>query len=146
MLISCTSCNSKYLLNSAELEPIGRTVECSNCGYQWYQEILLNQGDEINDRNELSEFSESNDLKNQKEKINSPVPNLPSTYVKEQKVSIINSILVIFFIILLISIFWIIRNIDINVLVLLKFYLDEFVFNLKLIFNDFAKIIYQIIN
>ena len=38
MLISCNSCNSKYLVNSAELKPDGRNVQCANCGNQWYQE------------------------------------------------------------------------------------------------------------
>ena len=43
MLISCTSCNSKYLVNSADLKPDGRTVECANCGNQWYQESTLSE-------------------------------------------------------------------------------------------------------
>ena len=38
MLISCNSCNSKYLVNSAELKPDGRNVQCANCGNQWFQE------------------------------------------------------------------------------------------------------------
>ena len=38
MLISCSACNSKYLVNSADLKPNGRMVECANCGHQWYQE------------------------------------------------------------------------------------------------------------
>ena len=40
MLISCFSCNSKYLLNSADLKPSGRTVKCANCGYQWFEENI----------------------------------------------------------------------------------------------------------
>ena len=39
MLISCNSCNSKYLVNSAELKPDGRNVQCANCGNQWFQDI-----------------------------------------------------------------------------------------------------------
>ena len=38
MLISCSACNSKYLVNSADLKPDGRMVECASCGHQWYQE------------------------------------------------------------------------------------------------------------
>ena len=30
MLISCTSCNSKYLVNSADLKPNGRDVNVPN--------------------------------------------------------------------------------------------------------------------
>ena len=38
MLIRCSACNSKYLVNSADLKPDGRMVECVSCGHQWYQE------------------------------------------------------------------------------------------------------------
>ena len=38
MLIRCSACNSKYLVNSADLKPDGRMVECASCGHQWYQE------------------------------------------------------------------------------------------------------------
>ena len=84
--------------------------------------------------------------KNTKDNLKSTIPNLPSTYVKEQKVSILNSILVVLFVIIFISGFWIVRNLEINTLVLLKFYLNEFTFNLKLIFEDIANVIYQILN
>ena len=43
MLISCTSCKSKYLVNSADLKPEGRTVQCAKCGYEWYQNIVRNE-------------------------------------------------------------------------------------------------------
>ena len=39
MLIRCSACNSKYLVNSADLKPDGRMVECASCGHQWYQEL-----------------------------------------------------------------------------------------------------------
>ena len=144
MLISCTSCKSKYLVNSADLKPNGRSVQCAKCGNQWYQDSILNENDQIE---EIITFSApSTTLQNQKDNLKSPTPNLPSTYVKEQKVSILNSILVVFFVIIFISIFWIIRNLEINSFVLFKFYLDEFTFNLKLIFDDIAKIIHQILN
>ena len=38
MLIRCSACNSKYLVNSADLKPDGRMVECASCSHQWYQE------------------------------------------------------------------------------------------------------------
>ena len=37
MLITCSSCNSKYLVNSADLKPNGRAVRCVKCGFDWYQ-------------------------------------------------------------------------------------------------------------
>ena len=144
MLISCTSCKSKYLVNSADLKPNGRSVQCAKCGNQWYQDSILNENDKIEEI--ITSTVPSTTFQNQKGNLQSPTPNLPSTYVKEQKVSILNSILVILFVIIFISIFWIKRNLEINSLVLFKFYLDEFTFNLKLIIDDIAKIIYQIFN
>ena len=144
MLISCTSCKSKYLVNSADLKPNGRSVQCAKCGNQWYQDSTLNENDQIEEI--ITSTAPSTSFQNQKDNLQSPTPNLPSTYVKEQKVSILNSILVILFVIIFISIFWIKRNLEINSLVLFKFYLDEFTFNLKLIIDDIAKIIHQILN
>ena len=143
MLISCTSCHSKYLVNSADLKPDGRKVQCANCGYQWYQESFFNEEDEI-----LTPFNPSTSKNSQtKEKeSNLPTPNLPSTYVKDQTVSVLNSILIVLLVTMLLGGFWAIRNLEINSLVLLKFYVDEFYFNLKLIFEDIAKIIHRIIN
>ena len=146
MLISCTSCKSKYLVNSADLKPNGRSVQCAKCGNQWYQDSTLNENDQIEEIITSTAPSTSTTFQNQKDNLKSPTPNLPSTYVKEQKVSILNSILVVFFVIIFISIFWITRNLEINSFVLFKFYLDEFTFNLKLIIDDIAKIIYQILN
>jgi len=144
MLISCTSCKSKYLVNSADLKPDGRTVQCAKCGNQWFQDPKLIENDQIEE--EITTSTPSTSSQNIKDNLKSPTPNLPSTYVKEQKVSILNSILVIFFVIILIGGFWTVRKIEINTLVLLKFYLNEFTFNLKLIFEDIAKIIHQILN
>ena len=144
MLISCISCKSKYLVNSADLKPNGRSVQCAKCGNQWYQDSTLNENDQIEEI--ITSSASSTTFQNQKDNLKSPIPNLPSTYVKEQKVSLLNSILVVLFVIIFISIFWIARNLEINSLVLLKFYLDEFTFNLKLIFDDIAKIIHQILN
>ena len=144
MLISCTSCKSKYLVNSADLKPDGRIVLCAKCGNQWYQDPILNENDQVEEV--ITSSAPSSRAKNQKGNVKSPTPNLPSTYVKEQKVSIFNSILVVLFVIILISGFWIVRNLEINSFILFKFYLDEFTFNLKLIFDDIAKIIHQLVN
>ena len=143
-MISGTSCNSKYLVNSADLKPNGRTVQCVKCENQWYQDPALHENDQIDETIISSE--PLLDSLNQKTNIKIPTKNLPSTYVKEQKVSMLNSILVVLLVIVLIGGFWIIRNLEINSFVLIKFYLDEFTFNLKLIFDDIAKIIHQIFN
>ena len=143
MLISCTSCHSKYLVNSADLKPDGRTVQCANCGNQWYQESSRKEEEEILISSNLSTSTNS---QTEKKESNSPTRNLPSTYVKEQKVSVLNSILVVIFVSVLIGGFWLMKNVDTNNLVLLKFYVDEFYFNLKLIVDDIAKIIHRIIN
>ena len=141
MLITCTSCNSKYLVNSADLKPEGRTVQCAKCGYQWYQESLVEE--EV-----LSSAIPSSTTTNKagENSTNVPSPNLPSTYVKEQEKSIVNSILVVVFLFAIISGFWFFQKLEINSLVLVKFYIDEFYFNLKLIFADLALIIHKILN
>ena len=99
MLISCTSCNSKYLINSADLSPKGRTVQCAKCGNQWYQDHILvkNNLPEI----EVPVSVTSINTQKSKKESKTPIPNLPSTYVKDEKVSIVNSFLVILFVVLL---------------------------------------------
>ena len=81
MLITCSSCNSKYLLNSADLKPNGRKVRCSICNEEWFQEP--NYMEDLNDE------SQTLNLENKEIKKNEAalVSNLPSTYVKEQKPS-----------------------------------------------------------
>ena len=74
------------------------------------------------------------------------IKNLPSTVVREQKVSFINTFLVIFFLVLIIFLFWTLRSYGANIFVLVGFYINEFFFNLKLIIDDLAKIIYQVLN
>ena len=144
MLISCTSCKSKYLVNSADLKPDGRTVQCVKCGNQWYQYPVLNENDQIEDI--ITSSAPSTSSYNQEENTISPTPNLPSTYVKEKKVSTINSILVVLFVVILIGGFWIVQNLEINNFVLFQFYFDEFAFNLNLIFEDISNIIYHLFN
>lgn len=142
MLISCNSCNSKYLVNSAELKPDGRNVQCANCGNQWFQESQVFD-DNVKD-NLTFEVNEGDSLKQEKNKTS--ISNLPSTYVQEPKVSILNSILLVLFVILLIIFYWFFQKSNINSLVLIQFYINEFFFNLNMIINDIAKIIYQLIN
>ena len=40
MFIQCSDCDYKYIVNSADLKPDGRMVECANCNHRWYQEPL----------------------------------------------------------------------------------------------------------
>ena len=146
MLITCSSCNSKYLINSADLKPNGRMVRCAKCGFDWYQSSdLLEEKQEthVSSVNKVSNQYTDEKIDNKTE---SSISNLPSTYVKDEKPSIINSTLLLFFFGLAIIIFWIIKNESSNVITLVNFYLQEFYFNLKLIINDFAKIIHQLLN
>tara|TARA_Y100001970_G_C14030010_1_gene748078 strand:- start:593 stop:1006 length:414 start_codon:yes stop_codon:yes gene_type:complete len=137
MLISCSACNSKYLVNSAELKPNGRTVQCAKCGHNWFQTA------NIEDNIEITNFIPS---KESEDSIPNNSKNLPSTYVKEQDPSILSSILVIFFTIFIIFIFWLIQNNGISFFVLIEFFIYEFYFNLKLIIKDLTSIFFQIFN
>ena len=37
MLLTCSSCNSRYLVNSGDLKPDGRVVRCAKCAHEWFQ-------------------------------------------------------------------------------------------------------------
>ena len=146
MLITCSSCNSKYLVNSADLKPNGRIVRCAKCGFDWYQ-----SSDYLDKRKES--FSSSaphitDKYTNEKNdnNIKSTVSNLPSTYVKDQKPSIINTLLLLFLFSAAVICFWIIKNESDSGIALINFYVHEFYFNIILIINDFVKIIHQILN
>ena len=147
MFIKCSSCNSKYLINSADIKPNGRMVECGICSHQWYQDPLIEESSippssQIQDSNKHEDNLTKKDNTNETEKIK----NLPSTIVKEAKPSIINSFLIIIILILIILFFLLFRSYGANIFVLFNYFINEFYFNLKLIFNDIAKIIYQIVN
>jgi len=140
MFIQCSSCDSKYLVNSADLKPSGRLVECANCSHQWYQKS--NTEEEVLD----PPVSSFNNIKEEKQKITKEIKNLPSTIVNENKVSLINSFLVLFFLFLIILFFWTVKSYGINIFVLFDYYIHEFYFNLRLIIDDLAKIIHEVIN
>ena len=139
MLVSCSSCNSKYLVNSADLKPDGRIVQCAKCGYNWFQ--IAN----IEDEEILSTSAPLTEQKIDKNN-NNLTKNLPSRYVKETKSSILNSILVIITLAVAIIIFWFLKNNGINSLVLINFFLQEFYFNLNMIINDLTKAIHHFLN
>ena len=149
MLIRCSACNSKYLVNSADLKPDGRMVECASCSHQWYQEpsteeeiLFPSSPSSKNDHKQTQDITNTKIEDNQKNEIK----NLPSTVVKENKVSVLNSFLVIIVLISFIAIFFLLRSYGVNIIVLINFYIHEFYFNLKLIIADIAKIIHQVIN
>ena len=141
MLISCSSCNSKFLVNSADLKPNGRTVQCAKCGHNWFQTASIDKEEVLSHSGQLNDDENKNFNYQNKE-----VVNLPSTYVKEQKVSVLNSILIVVFAFILLWGIWFLNNRNIDSFVLINFYIQEFYFNLKLLINDLAKIVYQILN
>ena len=149
MLIRCSACNSKYLVNSADLKPDGRMVECASCSHQWYQEqsteeeILFSSAPSSkNDLKQTQDIANTKIEHNQKNEIK----NLPSTIVTEHKTSVLNSFLVLIVLVGFIATFFLLRSYGVNIFVLIKFYIHEFYFNLKLIIADIAKIIHQVIN
>ena len=150
MFIQCSECEYKYLVNSADLKPDGRMVECANCNHRWFQEPI--EGEELlsssvlSVSNEKSLTSEQNNKTHAQDLLSKEIKNLPSTVVKEKKVSVINTFLVIFLLVLLFVTFWIFRSYGTNIFVLINFYINEFFFNLRLIIDDLAKIAYQILN
>ena len=150
MFIQCSDCDYKYLVNSADLKPDGRIVECANCNHRWFQELL--QGEELlsssvpeTSQNQTHQDNENEPIKGE-DLLFKEITNLPSTIVREKKVSLLNTFLVVFLIFFLFFLFWIIKSYGINFFVLVNFYINEFFFNLKLIVDDLAKIIYQILN
>tara|TARA_B100001029_G_C14825793_1_gene320203 strand:- start:229 stop:681 length:453 start_codon:yes stop_codon:yes gene_type:complete len=150
MFIQCSDCDYKYLVNSADLKPDGRMVECANCNHRWFQEPI--KGEDIL-YSSVPKTDKSNSKKNldnqnidEDDSSSNQIKNLPSTIVKEKKVSIVNTFLVVFLLVFLFFLFWTLRSYGTNIFVLFIFYINEFFFNLKLIIDDLTKIIYQILN
>jgi len=150
MFIQCSDCDYKYIVNSADLKPDGRMVECANCNHRWYQEPL--QAEKFLSSSvpkvssEESDTNEENKKNDEKNILTKEIKNLPSTVVREKKVSLLNTFLVIFFLVFLFFTFWAFRSYGTNIFVLVSFYINEFFFNLRLIIDDLANIIYQILN
>ena len=146
MFIECSNCEFKYLVNSADLKPNGRMVECANCNHQWFQELTNSEISSAVPSSKKDNL-ENNQISNEKnENKNEIVKNLPSTVVKQEKPSVINSIVVVILMIFIFVGIWISRTFNINTLVLINFYIKEFFFNLNLIISDISKIIYNILN
>ena len=147
MFIVCSNCEFKYLVNSADLKPNGRMVECANCNHQWFQELDdtdITSSVPSTKKEELDQNIKNN---NQKEKLEEdPVRNLPSTVVRQEKPSVINSTIVIILAIVVILAIWIYRSYGVNTFIIIDFYIREFFFNLNLIISDLAKIIHNTLN
>lgn len=147
MFIVCSNCEFKYLVNSADLKPNGRMVECANCNHQWFQELDdtdITSSVPSTKKEELDQNLKNN---NQKEKLEKdPVRNLPSTVVRQEKPSVINSTIVITLAIVVILAIWIYRSYGVNTFIIIDFYIREFFFNLNLIISDLAKIIHNTLN
>ncbi len=147
MFIVCSNCEFKYLVNSADLKPNGRMVECANCNHQWFQELDdtdITSSVPSTKKEELDQNIKNN---NQKEKLEKdPVRNLPSTVVRQEKPSVINSMIVIALAIVVILAIWIYRSYGLNTFIIIDFYIREFFFNLNLIISDLAKIIHNTLN
>ena len=147
MFIVCSNCEFKYLVNSADLKPNGRMVECVNCNHQWFQELDnsdLTSSVPSSKKEELDQDIKNN--KQQKKLEEGPVKNLPSTVVRQEKPSVINSTIVIALAIIVILTIWIYRSYGLNTFVIIDFYIREFFFNLNLIISDLAKIIHNTLN
>ena len=147
MFIVCSNCEFKYLVNSADLKPNGRMVECANCNHQWFQELDdtdITSSVPSTKKEELDQNIKNN---NQKEKLEKdPVRNLPSTVVRQEKPSVVNSTIVIILAIVVILAIWIYRSYGVNTFIIIDFYIREFFFNLNLIISDLAKIIHNTLN
>ena len=146
MLITCSSCNSKYLVNSADLKPNGRMVRCAKCGFDWFQSPDFLEEKKESLSSSVSDISEKYVNEKIDNKSDSAVSNLPSTYVMNKKPSVTNTLLLIFVFVFVVIFFWIIKNEKENVIALTDFYIHEFYFNLKLIIKDFTKIVHRILN
>jgi len=116
-------------------------VECANCKHQWFQELTDTEtlSAVLSSNKENTPNKETLDNKNQ-------IKNLPSTFVREEKPSIFNSIIAVALIALFIFGIWMSKSFGLNSLVLIDFYIKEFLFNLNLIISDLAKIIFNILN
>ena len=147
MFIVCSNCEFKYLVNSADLKPNGRMVECANCNHQWFQELDdtdITSSVPSTKKEELDQNIKNNNQKDKFEK--DLVRNLPSTVVRQEKPSVINSTIVIALAIVVILAIWIYRSYGVNTFIIIDFYIREFFFNLNLIISDLAKIIHNTLN
>ena len=82
MFIQCSDCDYKYLVNSADLKPEGRMVECANCNHRWFQEPI--QENELLSSSVSNIFTEGDsrnkiNTNDDKDLSSEQIKNLPST-------------------------------------------------------------------
>ena len=49
MILTCTSCSTRYYADDDAIGPAGRTVRCAACGYSWFAESRLELRDKAED-------------------------------------------------------------------------------------------------
>ena len=142
MLLNCSSCNTSYLVNSADLQPNGRTVECANCSNQWFQKANIENQDSIFLRIKRDENlkNDNNQNKEDYEK------NLPSKYVEPPKPSIFNSFLIIFFLFFIIFLYFYLKNLEGGIIHLIKYYMEEIKLLISIIIQNLANFFYDLLN
>ena len=53
MIITCSNCNTKFLINKKVLGNNGKNVKCSTCGYQWFEKITVEKDEKKENKNNL---------------------------------------------------------------------------------------------
>ena len=76
MIISCSSCGAKYLVDPAQIGS-GRQVRCARCNFSWFQEI--NDLDKNIVSDDLSKTIPNRDIQSDK--------NLPAVYKERSSIS-----------------------------------------------------------
>ena len=135
MLVNCPSCKAKLLLNSADLRSDGRNVMCGKCRFQWFQKPDFNYEGKIENYTKKTNLDSSDYNKS-----------LPSTYVEIQKTSVINSLLMILFVFFIISIYFILKNLDQGTFYLITYYIKEIISETSGLIKYLAQEMYNIIN
>ena len=65
MMLVCSSCNSRYLVNSGDLKPDGRVVRCAKCEHEWFQGPNLSEEETLKSSLSHTFEEESNQLINE---------------------------------------------------------------------------------
>lgn len=90
MIISCSSCGAKYLVDSVQIGS-GRQVRCARCNFSWFQD---NDSFELNNI-EVSSYKNISRRDIQSDK------NLPAVYKEKNFISKDNKIIILFLLIII---------------------------------------------
>ncbi len=142
MLLNCSSCNTSYLVNSADLQPNGRIVECVNCSNQWFQKANIDNQDNLFLRIKKDENLKNSDNLDKEDYER----NLPSKYVEPPKPSFFNSFLIIFFLFLIIFLYFSLKNLEGGIIHLIKYYVEEIKLIIIAIIQNLANFFYNLLN